>query len=86
MNGELCGEQLKDRIITMDLMLKSDVDVTIDQLAMTNNVCWYVYALRREDGHVLRRALDDDVEGQIKERLKRTWTKQIEEECEECEC
>ena len=39
---------------------------TIDQLAMANSVCWYGHVLRREDGHVLRRALDFDVEGQSK--------------------
>ena len=36
---------------------------------------------RREDGHILRRALDFEVEGQRKkERPKRTWKKQVEEE------
>ena len=37
--------------------------------------------LRREDDHVLRRALDFEVEGQRKKgRPKRTWKKQVEEE------
>ena len=41
---------------------------TIDQLAMANSVHWY--------GHVLRRALDFEVEGQRKlERSKRIWMK-----------
>ena len=31
---------------------------TIDQLAMANSVHWYDHLLRREDGDVLRRALD----------------------------
>ena len=39
---------------------------TMDQLAMANNVHWYGHVLRREDGHVLRRALDFEVEGQTK--------------------
>ena len=48
---------------------------------MANSVCWYGGVLRREDGHVLRRALDFDVESQRKKgRLKRTWKKQVEEE------
>ena len=39
---------------------------------MDNSVCWY--------GHVLRRALDFEVEGQRKKgRPKRTWRKQVEE-------
>ena len=37
--------------------------------------------LRREDGHVLRRALHFEVGGQRKKgRHKRTWKKQVEEE------
>ena len=38
----------------------------------------------REDGHVLRRALDYEVDGQRnKGRPNRTWKKQVEEECME---
>ena len=37
---------------------------TIDQLAMANSVRWYGHVLKRVDGHVLRRALDFEVEGQ----------------------
>ena len=37
--------------------------------------------LRRVDGHVLRKALDLEVDGQGKKgRLKRTWKKQVDEE------
>ena len=37
--------------------------------------------MRREDGNVLRRALNIEVEGQRKKgRPKRTWKKQVEEE------
>ena len=54
---------------------------TIDQLAMANNVHWYGHVLRREDGHVLRMALDFEVEDQRKKgRPKRSWKKQVEEE------
>ena len=44
---------------------------TIDQLAMANSVHWYGHVLRREDGHVLRRALDFEVEGQRKKGSQR---------------
>ena len=48
---------------------------------MTNGVRWFGDVLRREDGHVLRMALDLEFEGQrMKGRLKRTWKKQVEEE------
>ena len=45
----------------------------IDQLAMANSICLY--------GHVLRRALYFEVDGQRKNgRPKWTWKKQVEEE------
>ena len=48
---------------------------------MADSVCWYGHVLRREDGHVLRRELDVEVEGQRKKgRPKRMWKKQVEEE------
>ena len=45
-----------------DLMLS--LSEPIDQLAMGSSVCWYGDVLRKEDDHVLRRALDFEVEGQ----------------------
>ena len=56
------------------LMFMLGFSETIDQLAMANSVRWYGYVLRGDDGHVLRRALDFEVEGQRKSwRPKRTW-------------
>ena len=54
----MCGLQLKDRNGSRDLMLMLGLNETIDQLAMTNNVHLYGHVLRRENGHLLRRALD----------------------------
>ena len=77
----MCGVQLKDKKRSMDLMFILGLNETIDQLAMANNVRWYGNVLRREGGHVLRRAIDFEVEGQRKkERPKRTWKKQAEKE------
>ena len=36
----------------------------MDQLAMANSVHWYGHVLKKEDGHVLRRALYYEAEGQ----------------------
>ena len=48
---------------------------------MANSVCWCGNVLRREDGHVLRRALDLEAEGQRKKgRPKRSWKREIDEE------
>ena len=77
----MCGVQLKDIKRSTDFMFMLGVKETIDQLAMANSAHWYGHVLRREDGHVLRRALDLEVEGQRKKgRPKRTWKRQVEEE------
>ena len=52
----------------------------IDELAMANSVCWYGHVLRREDHHVLRRALDFKVESQRKIGRPRKTRKRQEDE------
>ena len=53
-----------------------DLKETIDLLAMANSVRWYGHVLQREHGHVLRRELHFEVEGQRKKgRPKRGWKK-----------
>ena len=77
----MCGVQLKDRKRYTDLMFMLGLWETIDQSAMANSVRWYGDVLRREDGDVLRRALDFEVEGQRKKaRPKRTWKKNVDGE------
>ena len=77
----MCGVQTKGRKRSKDLILMLGLNETAEQLAMANSVCWYGHVLRREDGHVLRRALGFEVEGERnKGGLKRTWKKQVEEE------
>ena len=56
--------QLKDRKRYNDLMLM--LGKTMYQLAMTNSVRWYGHVLRMGGGHVLRKALKIEVEGQRK--------------------
>ena len=41
-----------------------DLNETMDQLSMAISARWYDHVLRREDGDVMRRALDFEVEGQ----------------------
>ena len=62
----ICGVQLKDRKRSTDLMFMLGLKDRIEELAMANSVRWYGHVLRREDGHVLRRALDFKVEAQRK--------------------
>ena len=47
-----------------DFMFMLGLKKTMGHLATANCVCWYGYVLRREDGHILRRALHFEVEGQ----------------------
>ena len=48
---------------------------------MANNVHWHHHVLRREDGHIMRRALDFEVNVKIKKAcLNRTWKRQVEGE------
>ena len=63
------GVQLKDRQRSIDLMIMFGLSETIDKLAMANSVRWDGHVLRREDDHVLRRALDFKVEGQRKKGM-----------------
>ena len=77
----MCGVQLTDIKRCMDMKYLLGLKETIDQLAMANSVGWYGHVLRREDGHVLRRALDLEVEGQRKKgKPKRMRKKQVGEE------
>ena len=56
-----------------NLMLMLDLNETIHQLAMAKSVHWYGHVVKRGDGHILRRALDFEVECQRKKgRPKRT--------------
>ena len=48
---------------------------------LASSVCWHSHVLRREDGHIMIRALEFEVECQRKKgRPKMTWKKEVEEE------
>ena len=54
---------------------------TVVQIAKANGVRWYGYVLRRDDGHVLRKALEFEVKGKGKRgQPKKTWKMQVEKE------
>ena len=74
----MCEVQLKDIKRSTDLMFMLGLNEVMNQLAMASSVCWYDHVLRRENGHVLRMALDFEVEGQRKKgRLKRMWKRRL---------
>ena len=66
----ICGVQLKNRRNANDLILMIRLNETIEQSAMANNVHWHNHVLGKEDDddHVLRRALELEVEGERKKQ------------------
>ena len=62
----MCRAQLRVKKRSIDLMLMLGLNETVDRLAMACSVRWHGHVLKREDGHVLRRALDFNFEGQRK--------------------
>ena len=63
MERAMCEVQLKDSNGVKDSMLMLGLNKTIVQLAVANSFHWYGHVLRREDGHVLRRAYKFEVMG-----------------------
>ena len=58
-----------------------DGNVGIEGNSGSNGVRWYGHVLRRDDGHVLRKALRFEVKGKRKRgRSKKTWKTQVEKE------
>ena len=51
---------------TGDLMEMLGLKETVVQMAKPNGVRWYGHVLRRDDGHVLRKALEFEVKGKRK--------------------
>ena len=64
---EMCGIKLNDRKTSENVMLILGLNESIDQLAMANCAYWYGHVLKREDGHVLSRACNVEIEGQGRE-------------------
>ena len=51
------------------------------QMAKANGVRWYEHVLRRDDGHVLRKALEFEVKDKKKRgQPKKRWKMQVEKE------
>ena len=77
----VCGAKLMKKKRTEDLMEMLGLKETVVQMAKMNGVRWYRHVLRRDDGHVLRKALEFEVKGKRKRgRPKKTWKTQVEKE------
>ena len=54
-------------------------ETVLVQMAKENGVRWYRHVLRRDDGHVLRKALEFEVKGKRKRgQPKKTWKTQVD--------
>ena len=70
----MCGVKLMEKKRTEDLMEMLGLNETAVQMAKVNGVRWYGHVLRRDEGHVLRKALESEVRGKRKRgRPKKTW-------------
>ena len=77
----MCGAKLMEKKRTEDLMEMLGLKETVVQMAKANGMRWYGHVLRRDDGHVLRKALEFEVKGKRKRgRPKKTWKTQVEKE------
>ena len=82
----MCSAKLMEKKRTWDLMEMLGLKETVVQMAKTNGVRWYEHVLQgRDDGHVLRKALEFEVKGKRKRgRLRKTWKMQVEESRSVC--
>ena len=62
----MCGAKLMEKKRTEDLMEMLGLKETAVQMAKANGVRWYGHVLRRDEGHVLRKALEFEVKGKRK--------------------
>ena len=77
----MCSTKLMEKKRVEDLMEMLGLKETVVQIAKQNKVRWYGHMLRRDDGHVLRKALEFEVKGKRKRgRPKKTWKMQVEKE------
>ena len=62
----MCGAKQMEKKRSEDLMDMLGLKETVVQMAKANGVRWYGHVLRRDDGHVLRKALEFEVKGRRK--------------------
>ena len=71
----------KKRKVRLKIICLTNSILLYPPLSMANGVRWYGHVLRKDDGHVLKKALEFEVKGKRKrERSKKTWKTQVEKE------
>ena len=76
----MCGVKIIEKRRSQELMSLLGLKNTFDGLARANGARWYGHVLRRDNGDVLRRALDFEVAGRRgRGRPNMTWKRQVKE-------
>ena len=77
----MCGVKLFDRRNSEELMDMLGIKESLDRMAKASSIRWYGHVLRKEDQHVIVKALKFEVSGNRgRGRPKQTWKKQVENE------
>ena len=70
----MCGVKMMEKRSTEELINMLGLHETVVGMAKASGVQWYAHVLRRDEGDVLRRALEFKVDGKRKKgRPKVTW-------------
>ena len=76
----MCGVKLKDRLPSMELRERLDVDDTA-LILQQNRLRWYGHVLRKDDDDWMKKCMEYEVEGsRPKGRPKRTWKEVFRED------
>ena len=59
----MCSAKVMEKKRTEDLMEMLGLKETVVQMAKANGLRWYGHVLRKDDGYVLRKALEFEVKG-----------------------
>ena len=77
----MCGAKRVEKKRAEDLMEMLGLKQVVVLMAKANGVIWYGLVLKRDDGHVSRKALELEVKGKRKRVWpKKTWKMQVEKE------
>ena len=76
----MCGVKLKDRLPSMELRERLDVD-DIALILQQNRLRWYGHVLRKNDDDWVKKCMEYEVEGSRPSgRPKRTWKEVVRED------
>ena len=81
MTRAMCGVKVLEKPRSQEIMSLPGLKDTLDELARASEMRWYGHVLRRNNGKVLRRALDFEVAGRRGRGRPNIMWKRKREEC-----